>query len=170
MHTPTNFDQTDRSGTARYDGAETDKYLSDSSSCTDNRSDLGSDDYNDYESNYESDNEEATCASTSITKTLSIQLLNVQEQKTNATYTLRQEKFNNDFTPKDLLNSIREILSSPPRDMSNEKGSLEFLPIYSFLFPNEKGSCLYNAYDRDEVENKLVIKIDQDDRAQSFLL
>ncbi|CAB4390584.1 unnamed protein product [Rhizophagus irregularis] len=107
---------------------------------------LRSDDYNDYESNYESDNEEATCASTSITKTPSIQLLNVQEQKTNATYTLRQEKFNNDFTPKDLLNIIREIFLSPPRDMSDEKGSLDDLPIYSFLFPNEKGS-----YDISEV-------------------
>ncbi|PKB92680.1 hypothetical protein RhiirA5_508212, partial [Rhizophagus irregularis] len=52
--------------------------------------------------------------------------------------------------------------------MSYEKGSLEFLPIYSFLFPNEKGSSLYNAYDRDEVENKLVIKIDQDNRAPKF--
>ncbi|CAI2196338.1 7640_t:CDS:2, partial [Funneliformis geosporum] len=46
--------------------------------------------------------------------------------------------------------------------MSNDKGSLDYLPIYSFLFPNEKGSSLYNAYDRDEVDNKLVIKIDQD--------
>ncbi|PKK58598.1 hypothetical protein RhiirC2_796054, partial [Rhizophagus irregularis] len=171
MHTPTVFDQTDRIGTApalRYNGAGHDECLSDSSSCTDNRSDLGSDDYNDYESNYESDNEEATCASTSITKTSSIQLLNVQEQKTNATYTLRQEKFNNDFTPKDLLNIIREIFLSPPRDMSDEKGSLEYLPIYSFLFPNEKGSSLYNAYDRDEVRDKLVIKIDQDDQAPKF--
>ncbi|CAI2187583.1 14165_t:CDS:1, partial [Funneliformis geosporum] len=52
--------------------------------------------------------------------------------------------------------------------MSDEKGSLEDLPIYSFLFPNEKGSSLYNAYDRDEVENKLVIKIDQDDQAPKF--
>src|SRR2546423_9895518 len=53
--------------------------------------------------------------------------------------------------------------------MSNDKGSLDCLPIYSFLFPNEKGSSLYNAYDRDEVENKLVIKIDQDgDRALKF--
>jgi len=43
----------------RYDGTGSNEYLSDSSSCTDNRSDLGSDDYNDYESNYESDNEEA---------------------------------------------------------------------------------------------------------------
>ncbi|CAB5103042.1 unnamed protein product [Rhizophagus irregularis] len=171
MHTSTISDQTDRTGTApalRYDGAGYDECLSDSSSCTDNRSDLGSDDYNDYESNYESDNEEATCASTSITKTPSIQLLNVQEQKTNATYTLRQEKFNNDFTPKDLLNIIREIFLSPPRDMSDEKGSLEYLPIYSFLFPNEKGSSLYNAYDRDEVRDKLVIKIDQDDQAPKF--
>src|SRR5436190_1547691 len=56
-----------------------------------------------------------------------------------------------------------------PRDMLDEKGSLEYLPIYSFLFPNEKGSSLYNAYDRDEVEDKLVIKIDQDsDRALKF--
>jgi hypothetical protein len=52
--------------------------------------------------------------------------------------------------------------------MSDEKGLLEYFPIYSFLFPNEKGSSLYNAYDRDEVENKLVIKIDQDDRAPKF--
>ena len=52
--------------------------------------------------------------------------------------------------------------------MSNDKGSLDCLPIYSFLFPNEKGSSLYNAYDRDEVEDKLVIKIDQDDRAPKF--
>jgi hypothetical protein len=53
--------------------------------------------------------------------------------------------------------------------MSNDKGSLECLPIYSFLFPNEKGSSLYNAYDRSEVEDKLVIKIDQDgDHASKF--
>jgi hypothetical protein len=53
--------------------------------------------------------------------------------------------------------------------MSNDKGSLDCLPIYSFLFPNEKGSSLYNAYDRDEVKDKLVIKIDQDgDRAPKF--
>ena len=34
---------------------------------------------------------------------------------------------------------------------------------------NEKGSSLYNAYDRNEVEDKLVIKIDQDgDRTPKF--
>ncbi|CAI2193566.1 6346_t:CDS:2, partial [Funneliformis geosporum] len=52
--------------------------------------------------------------------------------------------------------------------MSDDKGSLEYLPIYSFLFLNVKGSSLYNAYDRDDVENKLVIKINQDDRAPKF--
>src|ERR1043165_8335550 len=106
MHTPTIFDQTDRSGTApalHYDGAGFDEYLSDSSSYTDNRSDLGSDDYNNHESNCESDSEETSCASTSTTVALSFPLP-------------RQEKFNNYFTSKDLLNSIREILSSPPRD------------------------------------------------------
>ncbi|PKK41087.1 hypothetical protein RhiirC2_805047, partial [Rhizophagus irregularis] len=114
-------------------------------------------------SNYESDNEEAPCASTSTIKTPLVQPPNVKERKINGTYTLRQEKFNDNFSSKNLLNAIREIFLSPPRDMSDEKGSLEDLPIYSFLFPNEKGSSLYNAYDRDEVEDKLVIKIDQDD-------
>ena len=90
MHTSTIFDQTDRTGTApalRYDGA--DEYLSDSSSCTDNRSDLESDDYNDYESNYVSDNEKAPCASTSTIKTPLVQPPNVKERKINVAYTLR---------------------------------------------------------------------------------
>ncbi|RGB22072.1 hypothetical protein C1646_678101 [Rhizophagus diaphanus] len=53
--------------------------------------------------------------------------------------------------------------------MSDDKGSLDCLSIYSFLFPNEKGSSLYNAYNQSEVENKLVIKIDQDaDHAPKF--
>src|SRR3954468_6090311 len=107
MYTLTNFDQTNCIRTlAYYNNAEFNEYLSDSSSCTDNRSDLGSDNYNDYESNYESDNEEAPCASTSITKTPSIQLPNIEEQKVNTSYTLRQEKFNDKFSPKDLINEI----------------------------------------------------------------
>ncbi|CAI2196216.1 16353_t:CDS:2, partial [Funneliformis geosporum] len=53
-------------------------------------------------------------------------------------------------------------------DMSDKKRSLKYLPIYSFLFSNEKGSSLYNVYDQDEVVDKLVIKIDQDDRAPKF--
>src|SRR6266480_753535 len=169
MHTPTNFGQTNHAGTSPilegsplvyYNNA--DEYLSDSSSCTDNRSDLGSDDYNDYESNYESDNEEAPRNSTSTIQTLLVQSPNVKERKINVVYTLRQEKFNDNFSSKDLLNAIREIFLLPPRDMSDEKGSLEYLPIYSFLFSNEKGSSLYNAYDQDEVKGKLAIKIDQD--------
>ena len=108
MYTLTNFDQTDHARTVTYyDSAN--EYLSDSSSCTDNRSDLGSDDYNDYESNYESDNEEAPCTSTSTIKTPLVQPPNVKEQKINVAYTLRQEKFNDNFSSKDLLNAIREI-------------------------------------------------------------
>ncbi|GBC33045.1 hypothetical protein GLOIN_2v1766623 [Rhizophagus irregularis DAOM 181602=DAOM 197198] len=157
MHTSTISDQTVRGTLARYDGASPGKYLSDSDSYNDNDndSDCRSDDYNNYESNYESDNEEASCTSTSTTEA-------VKERKVNVTYTLRQENFNDKFSPKDLLNAIQGILSSPPRDMSNDKGSLDCLPIYSFLFLNEKGSSLYNAYDRSEMEDKLVIKIDQD--------
>ncbi|PKY33686.1 hypothetical protein RhiirB3_452794 [Rhizophagus irregularis] len=133
MYTSTISDQTDRTGTlARYDGAGPSEYLSDSDTYN-NDSDCGSDDYNNYESNYESDNERAPCVSTSTTEA-------VKERKVNVTYTLRQENFNDKFSPKDLLNTIRGILSSSPRDMSDDKGSLDCLPIYSFLFPNEKGS------------------------------
>ena len=78
------------------------------------------------------------CTSTSTIKTPLVQLSNVKEQKINVAYTLRQEKFNDNFSSKDLLNAIREIFLSPPRDMLDEKGSLEYLPIYSFLFSNEK--------------------------------
>ncbi|RGB23675.1 hypothetical protein C1646_748105 [Rhizophagus diaphanus] len=100
MHTSTIFDQTDCTRTAHYDGTSPDEYLSDSDSYID-ESDLGSDDYNNYESNYKSNNEEASCSSTSTIET----------------------------------------------------------PL---------GSNLYNAYDCNEVENKLVIKIDQDDQAPKF--
>jgi hypothetical protein len=169
MHTSTISDQTDRFGPrAHYNNAGPDENLSDSSNYSDNESDLGSDNYNNYESNYKSDNEEAPCASTSITETPLVQPSNI-EQNANVSYSLRQEEFNNNFSSRDLVSAIRKILSSLPRDMSNDKGSLECLPIYSFLFPNEKGSSLYNAYDRDEVRDKLVIKIDQDgDQAPKF--
>ncbi|CAB4377461.1 unnamed protein product [Rhizophagus irregularis] len=137
MHTPTNFDQTDRTGTlTRYVSAGPGEFLSDSDSHNDNDYDCRSDDYNNYESNYESDNKKASCASISTTEA-------IKERKVNVTYTLRQENFNDKFSPKDLLNAIREILSSLPRDISDDKGS--------------------------EVENKLVIKIDQDaDHAPKF--
>ncbi|GBC04269.1 hypothetical protein RclHR1_05590024 [Rhizophagus clarus] len=161
MHTPTTSNQKHRTGPlAYYNSAGPDEYLSDSDSYNDNESDCRTDDYYNHESNCESDSEEAFCASISTTRTPLIQ--------PHAIYSLRKEKFNDNFTPKDLLDAIRKIVLSPPRDMSNDKGSLDCLPIYSFLFLNEKGSSLYNAYDRNEVEDKLVIKIDQDDRAPKF--
>ncbi|GET01846.1 hypothetical protein GLOIN_2v1792147 [Rhizophagus clarus] len=118
IHTTTISDQTDHSRTlTRYDSVCPDEYLSNSSSCTDNRSNLGSDDYNIYESNYELNNKEAPFASASTTEV-------VEERKINATFFLRQEKFNDKFSPKDLLNAIWKILSSSPRDMSDDKGAL----------------------------------------------
>src|SRR4051794_38906507 len=114
MHTPTIFDQTDRAGTSSalcY--SSTNEYLSDSSSCTNNKSDLGSDDYNDYGSNYESDNEEASRNSTSTVQTPLVQLSNVKKRKINVAYTLRQKRFNDNFSSKDLLNAIQEIFLSP---------------------------------------------------------
>jgi|SRR6266542_155116 len=160
MYTSTTSDQTDHIKTTCYDSASSDEYLSNSSSYSNNESDLGSVNCNNYEFSYKSDNKEAFHVLTSITETLLVQLPNVQEQNVNVTYTLKQKKFNNKFFPKDLISAIRKILLSSSRDMSNDKESLKYLSIHSFLFLNEKGSSLYNAYDRDEVKNKLVIKID----------
>ena len=89
MYTTSISDQTDRSKVIYYDGASPNEYLSNSYSYNNNSSDCGSDDYNNYESNYESDSEEASCASTSTTVTPVFQLPNVQEQKTNIIYILR---------------------------------------------------------------------------------
>ncbi|CAG8678851.1 9126_t:CDS:2 [Ambispora gerdemannii] len=58
----------------------------------------------------------------------------------------RQEKFDNKFTQMDLLNRICEIASSPARDMSNNKGI-----------------SLLDAYTREELTNKLVIQMEQDE-------
>ncbi len=67
MHTTSISDQTDRIGPlACYDGVN--EYLSDSSNYFDSESDCGLDDYNNYEFNYESDNEEAPHAPTSTTR------------------------------------------------------------------------------------------------------
>ncbi|CAG8629023.1 16711_t:CDS:2 [Cetraspora pellucida] len=140
MHISTISDQTDHTKTGpltRYDGANSDEYLSNSDSYNNNDSDCGSDDYNNYEFNYELDSEEAPCASSSTTKTSLVQLPN-------------------------------KIFLSPPRDILNDKESLDCLLIYLFLFPNKKGPSLYNAYNYNEVEDKLVIKIDQDNRASKF--
>ncbi|RIA96951.1 hypothetical protein C1645_814795 [Glomus cerebriforme] len=56
-----------------------DEYLSDSSSYSNSESDLELDDYNNYESNYKSDNEEALCTSISITETPLVQLSNIEQ-------------------------------------------------------------------------------------------
>ncbi|CAG8450006.1 15823_t:CDS:2 [Cetraspora pellucida] len=88
MHITAIFDQTVHTGTnllAYYDG---------------------SDDYNDYKSNYKSDNKEAPCTLISTIETPLVQLPNAKEQKNNVAYTLRQEKFNDNFSSKDLLNAI----------------------------------------------------------------
>ena len=112
----------------RYGGGETDDYSSDSDVYSDNISESESENCSDYGSEYESDTE-------TIIKSPISQPPNIEKQISNSTnstdqvnstcsnypatvLTKRQEKFDNKFTPKDLLNKIREIASSPARDMS----------------------------------------------------
>ncbi|CAH1767892.1 15019_t:CDS:2 [Entrophospora sp. SA101] len=154
-----------------YGGGETDDYSSDSDKYSDNISEYESENCSDYGSEYESDTE------TTIKSPIS-QPPNIEKQISNSTnstdqvnstcsnypatvLTKRQEKFDNKFTPKDLLNKIREIASSPARDMSNNKGSLEDVYLWDYLLRNDgakEGISLLDAYAQEELADKLVIQ------------
>jgi len=128
----------------RYGGGETDDYSSDTNS--------------EYISDYESDTE------TSTIKSSTSSLSKVDEQDFNMTYHIREEKFDDNFTQRDLLNKIREIMSSPVVDMSNNSGSLQEIHLWDYLLPNsgsKNGISLLDAYERHELIDKLVIQIEQ---------
>ena len=158
----------------RYGGGETDDYSSDLDTYSDNISECGSDN-SDYGSDYESDTE------TSTIKSPISQPPKVEERMSNSTnstdrvgvtYSKRQERFDDKFTQKDLLNKIREIASSPTRDISNNKGSLEDIHLWDYLLPNygaKEGISLLDAYKREELADKLVIQVEQVN-IKSFLL
>ncbi|RHZ87064.1 hypothetical protein Glove_40g138 [Diversispora epigaea] len=79
-------------------------------------------------------------------------------------FTKRQKKFNDKFIQMDLLNRIREIASSPARDMLDKKGSLEDVYLWDYLLPNREaknGVSLYDGYTREELVDKLVIQVEQ---------
>ncbi|CAG8516711.1 14478_t:CDS:2 [Cetraspora pellucida] len=121
---------------------------------SDNISKTESENCNNYGSDYESDNETNT-----IESPIS-QPLKVEELISNMTYFTKQERFNNKFTQKDLLNKIYEIASSPARDISNNKGLLEDIHLCDYLLPNyrvKEGISLLDAYKREELADKLVI-------------
>ncbi|CAG8810578.1 4371_t:CDS:1, partial [Gigaspora rosea] len=148
-------------------GGETEDYSSDSDKYSDNISECESGSCSDYSSEYESDTE------TSTIKSSISQPPKVEEQMFNSTnstdrvgviYTQRQEKFDDKFTPKDLLNKIHEIASSPTRDMSDKKGSLKDVYLWDYLLPNngaKEGISLLDAYTREELADKLVIQVEQ---------
>ncbi|CAG8674046.1 472_t:CDS:1, partial [Paraglomus occultum] len=151
----------------RYGGGETADYSSDSDVYSDNISESGSENCSDYGSDYESDTE------TSTIKPQIFQPPKVEEQVSNTTYSTeqaspayfkRQERFDNKFTQKDVMNKIRKIVSSPARDMSNNKGSLEDIHLWDYLLPNygaKEGISLLDAYTRKELADKLVIQVEQ---------
>ncbi|CAG8464520.1 3721_t:CDS:2 [Paraglomus brasilianum] len=159
----------------RYDGGETDDYSSDSDKYSDNISECESENCSDYGSEYESYTE------TSTIKSPISQPPKVEEKMSNSTnstdrvgviYTQRQEKFDNKFTQMDLLNRIRKIVSSPVRDMSNNKGSLEDIHLWDYLLPNygaKEGISLLDAYTREELVDRLVIQVEQRDNGWNDL-
>ncbi|RIB01809.1 hypothetical protein C2G38_2229633 [Gigaspora rosea] len=150
-----------------YGGGETNDYSSDSDVYSDNISESGSENCSDYSSDYESDTE------TSTIKPQISQLPKVEEQVSNMTssteqaspiYTKQQERFDDKFTKKDVMNKICKIVSSPARDMSNNKGSLEDIHLWDYLLSNygaKEGISLLDAYTREELTNRLIIQIDQ---------
>ncbi|CAG8695809.1 4648_t:CDS:1 [Ambispora gerdemannii] len=153
----------------QYGSRESDDYSSDSDIYSDNISESGSENCSDYSSDYESDTE------TTI-KSPILQPPKVEEQVSNTTssteqasptYPKRQERFNDKFIKKDVMNKICKIVSSPARDMSNNKESLEDIHLWDYLLPNDRakeGISLLDAYTRKELTNRLIIQIDQKDK------
>ncbi|RIB17565.1 hypothetical protein C2G38_2186998 [Gigaspora rosea] len=151
----------------RYGGGKTDDYSSDSDNFSDNIFEYRSENCSDYGSDYESDNE------TNTIETPVPQPPKVEEQMSNTTYSTeqvipmyskRQERFDDKFTQKDVMNKIREIVSLPTRDMLNNKGSLEDIHLWDYLLPNygaKEGISLLDAYTREELADKLVIQVEQ---------
>ncbi|RHZ87770.1 hypothetical protein Glove_30g135 [Diversispora epigaea] len=139
----------------RYGDGDSNDYSSDSDTYSDNISEYESENCSDYGSDYELDTEiieEQMSNSTNST------------DQVDPTYSKRREKFDDKFTQKDLLNRIREIASSPARDMSNNKGSLEDIHLWDYLLPNDgakEGISLLDAYTREELADKLVIQVGQ---------
>ncbi|RHZ80880.1 hypothetical protein Glove_131g51 [Diversispora epigaea] len=148
-------------------GGESIDYSSSSDVYSDNISESESENCSDYDSDYESDNK------TNTIETPVPQPPKVEEQLSNTTYSTeqvsptyskRQEKFEDKFTQKDLLNKICRIASLPARDISSNKDSLEDVHLWDYLLLNygvKEGISLLDAYTQEELTNKLVIQVEQ---------
>ncbi|CAH1765944.1 4096_t:CDS:2 [Entrophospora sp. SA101] len=104
-----------------------------------------------YGSDYESDTETSTIKP-QITQSPKVeeQVFNTTSltEQVSPTYSKRQERFDEKFTQKDVMNKIRKIVSSPARDMSNNKGSLDDIHLWDYLLPNygaKEGISLLDA-------------------------
>ena len=153
----------------RYGGGETDDYSSDSDVYSDNISESGSENCSDYSSDYESDTETTIKSPIPQPPKVEEQVSNTTSstEQASPTYPKRQERFDDKFTKKDVMNKIRKIVSSPARDMLNNKGSLEDIHLWDYLLPNygaKEGISLLDAYTREELTNRLIIQIDQKDK------
>ncbi|CAG8471684.1 3442_t:CDS:2 [Scutellospora calospora] len=151
----------------QYGSWETDDYSSNSDVYSDNISESGSENCSDYNSDYKSDNETNTIESP-ISQPPKVEELmsntTYSTKQVSPTYFKRQERFDDKFIQKDLLNKICEIASSPTRDISNNKGSLEDIYLWDYLLPNygaKEGISLLDTYKREELADKLVIQVEQ---------
>ncbi|CAG8603335.1 2704_t:CDS:2, partial [Cetraspora pellucida] len=118
----------------KYKGKETNDYSSDLDTYSDNTSECESDNCKKQISN-------STYSTNQVDSTCSSYPITV--------FTKRKEKINDKFIQKDLLNKICEIAFSPTRDISNNKA--------------KEGISLLNAYTQEELADKLVIQVKQDE-------
>ncbi|CAG8761033.1 9193_t:CDS:1 [Cetraspora pellucida] len=151
----------------QYGGRKTDDYSNNLDVYSNNISESESENCNDYSSNYESDNETNTIESPIFQPSKVEELMSNTTYFTkqiSLTYSKRQERFDNKFIQKDLLNKICKIAFSPARNISNNKGSLKNIHLWDYLLPNygvKERISLLDAYKREELADKLVIQIEQ---------
>ncbi|CAH1768321.1 13091_t:CDS:2, partial [Entrophospora sp. SA101] len=138
---------------------ETDDYSSDSDVYSDNTSECGSENCSDYGSDYESDNETNTIKP-QIPRPPKVkeQVFNTTSliEQASPTYPKRQERFDDKFTKKDVMNKICKIVSSPARDMSNNKGSLDDIHLWDYLLPNDEAKEGIKKMEAENVNTKNV--------------
>ncbi|CAG8606972.1 7011_t:CDS:2 [Ambispora gerdemannii] len=128
----------------RYGDGESENYSSDSNTYSYNISECESENCSDYGSDYESDIE------TNTIETPVSQPPNIEN------------KFLIQHIP---WSKVCKIASSPTRDMSNNRGSLEEIHLWDYLLPNygaKEGISLLDAYTQEALADKLVIQVEQE--------
>ncbi|CAG8677415.1 3510_t:CDS:2, partial [Ambispora gerdemannii] len=142
----------------QYGDRETEDYSSDSDVYSNNIPESVSENCSDYSSDYKSDTETTIKSPIPQPPKVEEQVSNTTSstEQASLTYPKQQERFNDKFIKKDVMNKICKIVSSPARDMSNNKGSLEDIHLWDYLLPNRGAKEGIKKMEAENINTKNV--------------